>query len=133
MRKPDLAILKGKTRGELISALQRFRGAEATLPQKEYLLLRWVAAMTAVELHAIWERYAERRLMAALAIHPAQLIADNGILGLKHVPIGLAEVIVRGGGRFIDFRSFEQLVGKATKLVGRSHNPFLAVPDTIRA
>jgi len=80
MRKPDLAILKAKTRGELISALQRFRGAEATLPQKEYLLLRWVSAMTAVEVHAIWERYAERRLMAALAIHPAQLIADNGSL-----------------------------------------------------
>jgi len=132
MRKPDVGVLKTKTRSTLADALERFRGAEATLPAKEYLLLRWVAAMTAVEVHAIWERYAERRLMVALAIHPGQLIADNGILGLKHVPIGLAEVIVRGGGRFIDLRSFEDLLGKATKLLGRTRNPFAAVPSRIR-
>jgi hypothetical protein len=133
MRKPDIAVLKSKTRRGLTATIDRFRRAEAVLPSKEYLLLRWTAAMTAVEVHAIWERYAERRLMAALAIHPAQLISDNGILGLKHVPIGLAEVIVRGGGRYADLRSFEDLLGKATRLLGRTHNPFLAVPNPIRA
>lgn len=133
MRKPDVGALKGKMEGALTAALDRFRRAETVLPSKEYLLLRWAAAMSAVEVHAIWERYAERRLMAALAIHPGQLIADNGILGLKHVPIGLAEVIVRGGGRFIELRSFEELLGKATKLLGRSRNPFLNVPNAIRA
>src|SRR6266511_3617181 len=92
MRKPDVGVLKTKTRSTLADALERFRGAEATLPAKEYLLLRWVAAITAIEVHAIWERYAERRLMVALAIHPGQLIADNGLLGLKHVPDGLAAV-----------------------------------------
>jgi hypothetical protein len=86
--------------------------------------------MTAVETHAIWERYAERRLIVGLALSPDHLIAENGIRGLRRMPIGLAEVVVRGGGRFFDFRSFDDLMGRATKLVGKSRNPFAPIaPD----
>jgi hypothetical protein len=86
-----------------------------------------MAKMTAVEVYAIWERYAEMRLTVALAHHPEQLIKDNEIYGLKFIPLGLASVLVRGAGRYFDFRSCAELIDQGNRLVGKTKNPFQPV------
>jgi len=123
-RNADINKLKAQSLAELVICEQRFVDAQQLIPAAEYMLLRWIAAMTAVEAHAAWERYAERRLIAALSHHPQHLIDENGIRGLKHMPVGLAGVLVRGGNRYFDFRSFGDLIGKGTRLLGKTHNPF---------
>jgi hypothetical protein len=80
--------------------------------------------MTAVEVYATWERYAERRLTIALAHHPVNFLLNNGIRGLKNILVGLASVLVRGDGRYFDFRSTSDLIDRAKRLVGASQNPF---------
>jgi hypothetical protein len=80
--------------------------------------------MSAVEAHAVWERYAEQRLVVALAHHPSAFVAANGVRGLKRIPVGLASVLVRGGGKYFDFRSCSDLLNVGDRLVGRPQNPF---------
>jgi hypothetical protein len=67
---------------------------------------RWVAQMTAVEIHGTWERYVESRLVAALNHSPKHFIKEQNIAGVSGIPTGLAQYIVRGGKRFFDFRCF---------------------------
>src|SRR4029453_13430295 len=89
-----------------------------------YDLLRWIATMTAVEVHGIWERYVEHRLVAALNHHPETFLAENGVKGIKLVSSGLAAYLVRGGARYFDFRSTSELLDRGDRLVGKGDNPF---------
>jgi len=88
--------------------------------------------MTSVEVYAIWERYAEKRLTIALSNHPGQFLEDNGIKGMKSIPVGLATTLVRSGGRYFDFRSTADLIDKADRLVGKVDNPFRKLPANLR-
>jgi hypothetical protein len=120
--RPDLSRVKGRALGQLKFAEKRYASAIAN--QTHYLLLRWIASMTVVEIYAIWERYAEKRLTVALAHHPEQLIEDNDIRGMKFIPVGLASILVRGGGRYFDFRSCSDLIDRSKRLVGAKNSPF---------
>jgi hypothetical protein len=91
----------------------------------------WVAAMTAVELHSTWERYAERRLALALYKHPATFLASNNMNRMRKIPLGLASALVRGG-RYFDFRSTGDLIKRGTELVGEVSNPFRKLPTHTR-
>jgi hypothetical protein len=90
---------------------------------------RWVSQFAAVDIHAIWERYAEDRLIAALNHNPAHFLRDKEIKGVARIPRGLASYIVRGGREFFDFKSPRDLIGIATKLVGKDDNPFRLLLD----
>ena len=83
--------------------------------------------MTAVEVHAVWERYAEQRLVAALNHSPAFFLNEHWIRGVTRIPSGLAAYAVRGGGRYFDFRSMSDLIDRSDRLLGRVANPFRAI------
>lgn len=92
--------------------------------EEEVERIAWMASMTVIEVHSIWERYAERRLLAALNRHPDYFIKENDIKGVKHVSQGLGDYIVRGGRSYFDFRNVDDLKKKARDLVGADYNPF---------
>lgn len=109
-----------------------FRYEKARLDQLHQALLRWIASMTAVEIYGIWERYAEERLKIALVNYPAQFLADNNITGMRTIPVGLANVLLRERMKYFDFRSMDDLISKSDRLVGRNHNPFRSLTPTVR-
>jgi hypothetical protein len=111
--------------------ISRKRYTEA-ISQTHYHLLRWIASMTAIEVYGIWERYAEKRLTIALTNHPQQFFADNNIKGMRLIPAGLAKALVRGGGRYFDFRSTSDLIDKGDRLVGKANNPFRNLPPNLK-
>jgi hypothetical protein len=80
--------------------------------------------MSAVEIHAVWERYVEGRLVAALNHDASNFLTAQNIKGVTHVSYGLATYIVRGGNRYFDFRSIGDLVGKADRWLGKTKNVF---------
>ena len=80
--------------------------------------------MTAVEVHGIWERYAEARLVAALNHRPAHFLDRYEVKGVSQIPVGLAQFIIRGGERYFNFRSIGELASKGDQLLGKDHNPF---------
>ena len=80
--------------------------------------------MIAVEIHGIWERYVEKRLVAALNHRPQHFLSEQDIKGVSRVSSGLAYYVIRGGGRFLDFRSMPDLLEKADRWLGQAHNPF---------
>jgi hypothetical protein len=124
-RKFDLKKLKADTNEFIDDLVGQIEWIEEKLNGPEdYLFLRWVYEMIAVELYASWERYAESRIIAALNHSPQHFITDNSLTGVDSVSKGLAEYVVRGGGRYFDFRSVEDLKGHATRLLGKSRNPF---------
>lgn len=125
-RKIDLKKLKASSQHDMRYALDRIEKAEKL---KDYVLLRWMSAMTAVELHGIWERYAEARAVAALNHDASHFIAEESIAGVSQVSFGLASFIVRGGNKFFDFRSMADLFGKADRWLGKNNNPFRKVPQ----
>lgn len=130
-RTVDLPALKTRSASLLSHAVQRYETAiNDNLP---YLMLRWTAKMTAVEMHAVWERYVESRLVTALNHNPKHFISENNIKGVKRVSAGLAFYLVRGGGKYFDFRSMSDLFGKADTLLGRNNNPFRVVSTHDRA
>ena len=130
-RKIDLTKLKTHSRQEIAYALTRIDDAEKA--QMNYLLIRWMSAMTAVELHGIWERYTEARIVAALNHDANHFIVTQGIAGVSHVSSGLASFIVRGGNRYFDFKSMPDLIAKADQWLGNAANPFRAIaPDDRR-
>lgn len=92
-----------------------------------YLIVRWAAQMTAVEIHAIWERYVENRLVAALNHHPRHFLREHNIKGVSRISSGLAVYVVRSGGRYFDFRSMSDLIDKGDRWLGRAENPFRSV------
>ena len=87
-------------------------------------LNRWASQFAAVELHAIWERYAEKRLIAALNHNAAHFLEENEAKGVKRVPLGLASYIVRGGRRFFDFKNSSDLISMGNRLLSPVGNPF---------
>lgn len=116
---------------QLRIALLVYRRAEdAQHGNWDYNCVRWVAKMTAVEIHGIWERYVENRLIAALNHHPEHFLNENSIKSVKRVSLGLATYIVRGGGRYFDFRSMADLSDKSKRWLGNS-NPFLRITKGI--
>ncbi|MBI2866725.1 MAG: hypothetical protein HYX97_00150 [Chloroflexi bacterium] len=121
-RKVDLAALRTRSADSVSKAQSRYDDAVAA--DLDYLLLRWIAQMTAVEVHAVWERYVENRLVAALNHNAAHFLHENDIKGVTRVTSGLAFYVVRGGGRFFDFRSSSELIDKADRVLGKPDNPF---------
>jgi len=121
-RTVDLPGLKTKSVNLLNQAIARYGSIDANGPQ--YLLARWVAKMTAVEMHAIWERYVENRLVAALNHNATHFLAEQNIKGVSRVSSGLAFYVVRGGGRYFDFRSMSDLMDKGDRILGKAANPF---------
>jgi hypothetical protein len=62
---PDITLAKARSLQALLASKERYENAcDRGL---DYMLLRWIAAMTAVETYAIWERYAELRLLYSLS------------------------------------------------------------------
>jgi len=121
-RTVDLSGLKTRSLHALSHAMERYKAAnKASL---DYLLVRWIAEMTAVELHAIWERYVENRVVAALNHDAAHFLKEQGIKGVSRVSSGLAFYVVRGGGRYFDFRSMSDLLDKGDRWLGKAKNPF---------
>jgi len=57
-RKIDLSALRKKSVQEVREATKLYDASDAF----EYWSRAWVAKMTAVEVHAVWERYVETRL-----------------------------------------------------------------------
>ena len=128
-RKADISRLRVKSIQEVKVARCRYGILVATsLPEGEK---RWIASMVAVNLHSAWERFAETRLISLLNHHPESFLQDNLVKGIQKIPVGLAAVLVRGGHRYFDFRSWSELGGKANKLVGEANNPFRTLPKDI--
>jgi hypothetical protein len=126
----DVRKVKQKAIDELTQ--NRNRIEERINAQSDYLLLRWMSRMTAVEAHAIWERYVENRLVAAINHNPQHFLSEHNIKGVQRVSYGLATYVVRGGNRFFDFRSMSDLIGKADKWLAPSHNTFRSLPPNDR-
>lgn len=121
-RRIDLKSIRRNALKELKYVLSIYEKAQAA--ELHYEVIRFVGIMAAVEAHAIWERFAEDRLIAALNHHPSTFIRANDIRGIKRVPLGLATVLVRGGSRYFDFRSTKELIDRADGFLGKSANPF---------
>jgi hypothetical protein len=128
----NIQRVKDSAYSQLKVSRERYEGLIPKYFSSDHILLRWIATMTAVEVYAIWERYAERRLTIALSNHPQHFLAVNGIRGMKSIPVGLATALVRGGGRYFDFRSTSDLIDKGDRLVGRVDNPFRNLPADLK-
>ncbi|HZP75838.1 MAG TPA: hypothetical protein VFB45_06840 [Pseudolabrys sp.] len=123
----DVDKLKAGSIHALDAALNRLRNLGWIGSDEELTIYRWTAAMTAVEVHAIWERYAERRLVAALNHYPDYFIEQEEIKGVSRISSGLAFYVVRGGSRYFDFRSSSELLKKGDALLGQPDNPFRGI------
>ena len=99
--------------------------------EHELVFQRWVYAMTAVEIHSIWERYVERRLVAALNHDAGHFIDKEELKGVTRVSAGFAFYIVRSGQKYFDIRSSGELLDKSDKLLGQP-NPFRALTLNVR-
>lgn len=128
-RKIDLSALRKKAVQDVREATKLYDNTASL----EYWNHAWIAKMTAVEVHAIWERYAETRLVAALNHNPKHFISEEGIVGLAGVSVALARYIVRGGRAYFDVRSTDDLIGKANKWLGNTANPFASLTLSDRA
>lgn len=120
MRKADIPNLKSTSIKQIDAVVKRLKEVQ----EQQYMLSRWVAQMSVVEIHSVWERYAEKRLAATLNRDATYFIAEQEIKGVQHVSLGLASFVVRGGARFFDFRSAGELITKSDRLLGNSQNPF---------
>jgi hypothetical protein len=130
VRKVDLPKAKNNAIETLRVAFERLQKRETSIAPN---VLHWMFAMTAVEVHKVWEQYAEGRLIAALNHDATHFIQTNEITGVTHVAVGLAEYLVRGGGAYFDFKSSGDLIGKTSKRVGKPNNPFTKLtPDQKR-
>lgn len=121
----DVQGLKTKSANAVNHAMMRYDAA--TPAGFDYPLVRWIAKMTAIEIHAIWERYVESRLVAALNHDAKHFLKEQNIKGVSRVSSGLALYVVRGGGRYFDFRSMADLMDKGDRWLGKTANPFRSV------
>src|ERR1700733_12075088 len=103
-RKTDLDLLRTNSKSDIDKLMKRFKELDDTLSDDKYHLLRWSAEMSIVELHAIWERFAEERLVIALNHAPSFFIEENSIKGTENITKGLAHVLVKGNQKYFDFR-----------------------------
>jgi hypothetical protein len=129
-RRVNIAALKKDATSLVVDAMERYDSVDGPL---DYLVVRWFAQMTAVEIHAIWERYVESRLIACLNHTPHHFLKEHNITGVTAISSGFASYIVRSGGRFFDFRSMGDLIGKANKWLGAAANPFASLPASDRS
>ena len=101
-RKIDITRLKARSILTINYVINRVnkppRGAD-------YHFVRWMCSMSVVELHGIWEQYAEARLVALLNHDSRHFVSEQNLTGIEHISMGLASYIVRGGNRYFDFRS----------------------------
>ena len=126
----NLTALKTRSISSINHATARYDTAKEN--GQSYSLVRWIAKMTAVEIHAAWERYVEERLVTALNHDAKYFIQENELVGIKRVSSGFASYVVRGGGKYFDFRSMRDLVGKTDKLLGKPDNPFRGLSNADR-
>jgi hypothetical protein len=124
-RKIDLPRLKRVSTNAIASVLAR---VDTPPIGADYILVRWMCRMSAVELHGIWERYAEDRLVASLNHNAAHFMLEQDIKGVTNVSVGLAFYVVRGGNRYFDFKSVGDLISKGDHIAGLNNNPFRAIP-----
>jgi len=110
-RRVDLARIRRLAQSSLQSTMDRYEAAVTA--KLDYLLVRWIAQMTAVELHVVWERFAEDRLIVALNNDSSFFLETNHVFGIARVPNGLARFAARGGERYFDFRSCSELIERA--------------------
>ena len=125
----DVSKIKHSAIGELDLMRKRIEDVRAKL---DYLTLRWMCKMTAVNAHEIWERFVEDRLVAAINHDPKHFLAEQNVKGVKHVSYGLARYIVRGGNRYFDFRSTGDLIARADKWLAPTQNVFKKIPNNDR-
>lgn len=121
-RRVNLHLLRKNAVKEVDAAMRQYK--KAIKDALHYHTLWYIGAKVAIDLHAAWERFAEERLIAALNHAPATFIHNNEINGVRHIPVGLAAVLVRGGSRYFDFRGTDDLIKRADGLLGKSSNPF---------
>jgi hypothetical protein len=126
----NLRRLKKDAAGDVRSAIERYEKILKLEKSRKlgYWHVWWVASMTSVELHAIWERYAEDRLVAALNHAPSHFLKEQSFV-MSGISKKFARYIVREGRPFFDFRSVGELKAKANRCVGKSANPFRTLPD----
>ncbi|MEJ2375190.1 MAG: hypothetical protein P8Y71_07095 [Pseudolabrys sp.] len=128
-RKLDLKRLKTRSTNALNHIMAR---VESPPKGADHLFIRWMCAMSAVEIHGVWERYAENRLVALLNHDVRHFVSEQSIKGISHVSVGLAYYVVRGGNRYFDFRSMSDLISRADHCAGNAANPFRAIPVSQR-
>ena len=129
-RQIDISSIRREATRSIALSEDRFRRFEASAPRLDDL--RWLCCMTLVEFHTAWERFAERRLVAALNQNPSHFLQENSVRGLTRIPAGLAQVLARGGGKFFDFRSCSELIDKSAKLVSAANDPFRGIDASLR-
>jgi hypothetical protein len=132
VRKIDVERLRNRSIGDIDRSIARFSELCAKIGDRDFLLIRWSSAMTAVEIHGIWERFVEERLVSLINHNPSHFANQADIKGLTRVSSGLARYIIRGGGRYFDFRSMSELLQKADSWLGKENNPFRALPPRDR-
>jgi hypothetical protein len=128
-KKIDLRRLRENSVRELHLAVQRYEASQGM----HYGWRRWIARMTAVEIHSTWERYVETRLVAALNHSPKHFLEQHNITGVTAISPGFARYIIRGGRRFFDSRSTADLIDKANRWLGRTSNPFKSLSEKDRS
>jgi hypothetical protein len=126
-KKTSLVRFRTSAQAEVTELRTRLNALTAALPPASIEHIRWVAHMTAVELHVVWERYAEGRLVIALNHFPTHFLTVNSVRGVKILPVDLADYLVRGGAKYFDFRSIDDLIDKGKRLLAPSNNPFAAM------
>jgi hypothetical protein len=126
-RKIDVKRLRNRSISGIDRSIARFEKLCTKIGGEDFLLIRWSSAMTAVEIHSIWERYVEERLVSLINHNPSHFANQADIKGLTRVSSGLARYIIRGGGRYFDFRSMSDLFQKADGWLGKENNPFRAL------
>jgi hypothetical protein len=127
-RKINLNKLQTESTNGIDELMKRITYAE----KKDFKYLRWMHAMTAVELHGIWERYVEDRVVTGLNHDPSFFVDDQGLTGVNNVSKGLAHFVVRGGQKYFNFRSMGELIGRSDRFLGKPNNPFRNIPQSDR-
>jgi hypothetical protein len=82
-RKVDVRRLKAGSTAAVNGGITRM--GRALEKGADHYLLRWMAAMTIVEIHSVWERYIEKRLVAALNHDATHFFEEEEIKGITHV------------------------------------------------
>ncbi|WP_309398322.1 hypothetical protein [Cerasicoccus maritimus] len=124
----DLRVVRKRSLDTVNEAMQRYASIHEELNDLSYQ--RWLACMTLTDMHGAWERFAERRLVAALNHYPDHFLAENSVRGVSKLPAGLADYLTRGGRKYFDFRSCADLIKIANTLVGKPNNPFRTIPKS---
>ena len=126
----DIGALQNRTSAMIGRTALRYTRAAQNVA--DFQLLRWIAQMSAVELNVIWERYVEKRIVAALNHDSAHFLTSNNIVGVRRVSAGLADFIIRGGKQYFDFRDCSDLLGRTNQWLTRARNPFSALSQNDR-